>query len=289
MCGWAFLISLTFCIQTPADGIAGTQQVGLRPAAALFTATTQAGCPLHTAQVAPALTRCPASASALTPPPLSALPPGVQIFMSVFQGRYGSYEGAAIFQAILFIASNFCGVLGNAPGGNQIGATPRPMLLRGEAGRTSWPSVSPTYRTLPEPVTHCHPSPAGIFCVTSNSRMLYAFARDRGIFGWRWWKEVSAGQSAAVGLGQNSLVACHATACLRLGCPSVRHASMLPLPPSSAAITVHSPQCCLADVPLAGERPHRHPHQLNHRHVPGFHHHRHHHAGLRRGLHRHLQ
>lgn len=36
-------------------------------------------------------------------------PPSPQIFMSVFQGRYGSYKGAAIFQAILFIASNFCG------------------------------------------------------------------------------------------------------------------------------------------------------------------------------------
>lgn len=36
-----------------------------------------------------------------------------------------------------------------------------------------------------------HPTlPAGTFCVTSNSRMLYAFARDKGIFGWRWWKEV---------------------------------------------------------------------------------------------------
>ncbi|KAI7843794.1 hypothetical protein COHA_002692 [Chlorella ohadii] len=99
VCGWAFLISLTFCIQTPADGIAGTQQ----------------------------------------------------IFMSVFQGRYGSYEGAAIFQAILFIASNFC----------------------------------------------------GIFCVTSNSRMLYAFARDRGIFGWRWWKEVNGRTGTPI----NSIIA----------------------------------------------------------------------------------
>lgn len=24
--------------------------------------------------------------------------------------------------------------------------------------------------------------------------MLYAFARDKGIFGWRWWKEVRAPQ-----------------------------------------------------------------------------------------------
>ena len=32
VCGWGFLISLTFCIQDEADGIAGTQQVG-EPAA----------------------------------------------------------------------------------------------------------------------------------------------------------------------------------------------------------------------------------------------------------------
>lgn len=31
----------------------------------------------------------------------------------------------------------------------------------------------------------------GIFCVTSNSRMLYAFARDHGIFGSRFWNQVN--------------------------------------------------------------------------------------------------
>lgn len=33
MCGWGFLISLTFCIQNEADGILGTQQVGRTAAA----------------------------------------------------------------------------------------------------------------------------------------------------------------------------------------------------------------------------------------------------------------
>lgn len=87
ICGWMFLLSLTFSIQDPADGVAGTYQ----------------------------------------------------IFKSVFAGRYGSYTGAAAFQIILFIASNFCGT----------------------------------------------------FCVTSNSRMLYAFSRDHGVLGSRWWKQVN--------------------------------------------------------------------------------------------------
>lgn len=53
-----------------------------------------------------------------------------------------------------------------------------------DARRTSTPHLTnPLSRNLPHP-------PAGIFCVTSNSRMLYAFSRDKGIFGWRWWKEV---------------------------------------------------------------------------------------------------
>ena len=69
------------------------------------------------------------------PPPLCA-----QILKGVFSSRYGTYKGAAIFQAILFIASNFCGT----------------------------------------------------FCVTSNSRMLFAFARDHGVLGSRWWKQVRA-------------------------------------------------------------------------------------------------
>ena len=70
------------------------------------------------------------------PPPLCA-----QILKGVFSSRYGTYKGAAIFQAILFIASNFCGT----------------------------------------------------FCVTSNSRMLFAFARDHGVLGSRWWKQVQQG------------------------------------------------------------------------------------------------
>lgn len=87
ICGFMFLLSLTFSMQSPADGVVGSQQ----------------------------------------------------IFKSVFSSRYGSYKGAAIFQGIVFIASNFC----------------------------------------------------GIFCVTSNSRMLYAFSRDHGVLGSRWWKQVN--------------------------------------------------------------------------------------------------
>lgn len=87
ICGWMFLLSLTFSMQSPADGVAGSQQ----------------------------------------------------IFMSAFSSRWGSFEGAASFQLIVFLASNLC----------------------------------------------------GIFCVTSNSRMLYAFARDHGVFGSRWWKQVN--------------------------------------------------------------------------------------------------
>ncbi|PSC72663.1 amino-acid permease BAT1-like protein isoform X1 [Micractinium conductrix] len=87
ICGWAFLLSLTFSMQSPADGVAGTQQ----------------------------------------------------IFLSVFESRWGSGRGSFAFMLILFIASNFCGT----------------------------------------------------FCVTSNSRMLYAFARDHGVIGSHWWKQIN--------------------------------------------------------------------------------------------------
>ena len=91
ICGWMFLLSLTFSMQVNdgvPDGIYGTYK----------------------------------------------------ILQGAFASRFnGDYRGAAGFQFILFIASNFC----------------------------------------------------GIFCITANSRMLYAFSRDHGVFGSRWWKQVN--------------------------------------------------------------------------------------------------
>lgn len=43
----------------------------------------------------------------------------------------------------------------------------------------------------------------GTFCVTANSRMLYAFSRDDGIPGSRWWKRVNA----TTGTPVNSIIA----------------------------------------------------------------------------------
>lgn len=37
-------------------------------------------------------------------------PPFGQIFMSAFSSRWGSFEGAASFQLIVFLASNLCGI-----------------------------------------------------------------------------------------------------------------------------------------------------------------------------------
>lgn len=53
----------------------------------------------------------------------------------------------------------------------------------------------------------------GTFCITANSRMLYAFSRDDGIPGARWWKVVNKSTDTPV----NSIIAM-ACAAIILGC-----------------------------------------------------------------------
>jgi hypothetical protein len=113
-----------------------------------------------------------------------------QILKGVFSSRYGTYTGAAIFQAILFIASNFCGT----------------------------------------------------FCVTSNSRMLFAFARDHGVLGSHWWKQVRHAWAWMHPLGQQRRSMLHAPLAVRRHAPvpsPLCHRHLLPLAKQGASHTIH--------------------------------------------------
>ena len=142
-----------------------------------------------------------------TPPPA---PPSLQVFLSVFESRWGSGRGSFAFMLILFIASNFCGRQRRraaAPGVSGVqGSTrgcappwhlprlPAPCLLSACALSGLW-QQSPNRRAAAVVRHPTHPAfvllCAGTFCVTSNSRMLYAFARDHGVIGSHWWKQIN--------------------------------------------------------------------------------------------------
>ncbi|KAL4426983.1 hypothetical protein ABPG77_009544 [Micractinium sp. CCAP 211/92] len=163
ICGWMFLLSLTFSMQSPADGVAGVQQ----------------------------------------------------IFMSVFSSRWGSFEGAASFQLIVFLASNLCGIFcvtSNrcAPPGGTLQLRERALAgataANSNCARLLPRSLSPQAARVvslpwqrPWPPRPAGPRPAA---PPRRSRMLYAFARDHGVLGSRWWKQVSN----ATGTPVNSII-----------------------------------------------------------------------------------
>ncbi len=257
ICGWMFLLSLTFSMQSPADGVAGVQQVtggAMRCWRAWWPLCALLGgawfsC-VHVMLVTLAVTALPClfalrscarlvcvfpTHDAPCPPSRLPWPPPVQIFMSVFSSRWGSFEGAASFQLIVFLASNLCGIFcvtSNrcAPPGGTLQLRERALAgataANSNCARLLPRSLSPQAARVvslpwqrPWPPRPAGPRPAA---PPRRSRMLYAFARDHGVLGSRWWKQVSN----ATGTPVNSIIGMWCEGCAGVAAPGLHQTQL---------------------------------------------------------------
>ena len=192
ICGWMFLISLTFCIQNPATAATeGTFGILQEVFAARYGSPNSAlGFMVGWARRA------------------GWLPPWVHAaaWQLGCSGEPAWRESpSAVGPCRAWLPPPSMGAVGS-PAADS--APPQPLQRPAHSWQGSPPvsrarctAAPPQLPPLPPETTlflclqvifFIASNYCGVFCITANSRLLYAFSRDNGVLGSKWWKQVGA-------------------------------------------------------------------------------------------------